>query len=106
MPEVLTSLRSRFRPESQQDIPRHPSCTGVARVDIDHSIDSYGAWPIDRSTVSSGPVNRNEIAGGIQVPKDLAIVGGIRAQMTINGTGKNSSGNGGHNRRLSRTATV
>src|SRR5579872_4809204 len=92
--------------EREQHVARQALPHAVAGVGEDHSVGDGGSGRIERAALSGDSVSGLVILHGVEVPNDLAGLGGISAEMAVDRAGENHAGHGGDGGGLSAGATL
>src|SRR6516165_1766478 len=74
--------------KGEQYVPRNASVSWIAGTDEDHAVYDNCAGTFDGATPGLNAIRGLEIARCIEVPKNPAVLGGVRAEMSVQGRGK------------------
>src|SRR5207253_1363845 len=103
--QILLSSSLTVNRKSQKHVSWGRSQKSVSRVDKQRSSYDDRSRAIERAAMRLHPIRGFEILGGGHIPKDVAILGGVRPQVSVQSAGKDHAGNGGHRGRLCWTAS-
>src|SRR2546429_2416513 len=103
--QILLSSSLTVNRKTQKRVSWGRSQKSVSRVDKQRSSYDDRSRAIERAAMRLHPIRGFEILGGGHIPKDVAILGGVRPQVSVQSAGKDHAGNGGHRGRLCWTAS-
>ena len=67
----------------EQHVPRRAAPAAIPGGREERAADDDRAGPVDRTAASGDIVDRAVFAGRIRIPNDAAVIGGVRAQMSV-----------------------
>src|SRR5256884_723523 len=92
--QILLSSSLTVNRKSQKHVSWGRSQKSVSRVDKQRSSYDDRSRAIERAAMRLHPIRGFEILGGGHIPKDVAILGGVRPQVSVQSAGKDHAGNG------------
>src|SRR5215470_8194950 len=93
-------------PEHEQNVAGNTAPLRETGIEVEHTIDEYGARAVQGAAVSRNAIHRGVVARRVKFPEKPSAVGRVGAQKPADASREHDTGNGGDERNRRPHSTI